>query len=132
MRSTLLLCAFALAAAVRTFRGAVVVHGTVGRDASLSLLKRKVPLGRLRCDLFVKESNARAVLSACVALRHKSSYSILQIREDGASMYVCKVKRDGVHRVAAILSTNGATPLQSLKQAVAWHESVFDNVTLCL
>lgn len=132
MRGSLLLFGLAAAAAVRTFRGAAVVHGTVGRDASLSLLKRKVPLGRLRCDLFVKESNTRAVLSACVALRHKDSYSILQIREDGASMFVCRVKRDGIHRVAAILSTNGATPLQSLKDAVAWHGSVFANVTLCL
>jgi hypothetical protein len=132
MRRTLLLFALAAAAAVKTFRGAAVVHGTVGRDASLSLLKRKAPLGRLRCDLLVRESNTRAVLSACIALRHRSTYSILQIREDGASMFVCRVKRDDLHRVAAILSTDGATPLQALKDAIDWHKSVFSNVTLCL
>jgi hypothetical protein len=132
MRRTLLLFALAAASAVKTFRGAAVVHGTVGRDASLSLLTRKVPVGDFRCDLFLRQSTTRAVLCACIALRHRSTYSIIQIREDGASMYVCRVKREGLHRVAAILSTSGATPLQSLKDAVAWHESVFPNVTLCL
>ncbi len=132
MRGALLLLSLAAAAAVKTFHGSTVVHGTVGRDASLSLLKRRVPLGNFRCDLLVRQSTTRVVLSACIALRHRSTYSIIQMRENGASMYVCRVKREGVHRVAAILSTNGETPLQSLKQAVAWHESAFPNVTLCL
>ena len=47
-------------------------------------------------------------------------------------MFVCRVKRDELHRVAAILSTDGATPLQALKDAIGWHKSVFPNVTLCL
>ncbi len=132
MRAALLLLAIAGAGAVRTFRGQKAVHGTLGRDASLSLLKRRVPIGEFRCDLFVRQSTTRAVLSACIALRHKSTYCIVQIREESASMYVCRVRREGVHRIAAILSTDGATPLQSLKDAVDWHESVFPNVTLCM
>ena len=129
---TLLLGALAAAYAIKTSHGAAVVHGTMGRDASLSLLKRRLPVGDIRCDLFVRESTTRAVISACIALRHADSYSIVQLREDGASLYVCRVKHDGVHRVAAILSTSGATPVRALKQAAAWHHSVFPHIKLCM
>jgi len=132
MLLSLALGAIGTAHSLKTSRHDAVVHGTVGRDASLSLLRRRAPLGRLRCDLLVPRSTTRAVLRACIALRHGNSYSILQIGDSGASMYVCRVQRDGVHRVAAILSTNGETPLRSLKDAVAWHHSVFPNMTLCL
>ena len=76
-----------------------------------------MPLGNFRCDLLVPHSTTRAVLSALIALRHNSTYSVLQMREGDASMYVVRVRREGVHRIAAILSTSGATPLQALKDA---------------
>ena len=113
MRRTLLLFALAASAAVRTFRGAAVVHGTIGRDASLSLLKRKAPLGKLRCDLLVRESNTRAVMSACIALRHRSTYSILQIREDGARAVASN------HYTSAQISMSASRPCPSEKIARA-------------
>ena len=125
MRGTLLLCCLVVATAVKTFRGSAVVHGTVGRDASLSLLKRKASVGDFRCDLLVRQSTTRAVLSACIALRHRSTYSIIQMREEGASMFVCRVKRKGIHRVAAILSTNGETQLKAEDAALRGTRACF-------
>lgn len=107
-----------------------IVHGTLGRDASLSLLRRKQPLGRLRCDLLARKSSMRAVVSACYALRRNDTYSILQIGKDHASMFVCRIRDEGAHDIVAILSTTESTPLVAVEKAVRWHLRQYPKVAV--
>ena len=109
-----------------------IVHGTLGRDASLSLLQRKQPLGKFRCDLLARKSSMRAVLAACYALRKKDTYSILQIRKDDVSMFVCRIRDDKAHDIVAVLSTTESTPLLAVEKAVRWHAEQYPNVCIAV
>ena len=107
-------------------------HGTLGRDASLFLLKRNQPLGRFRCDLLTRRSSTHAVVAARYALRKKDAYSIIQFRGEYASMFVCRVINETSHDIVSVLSTSESTPLIALQNAMRWHEGAYPEVCIAV
>ena len=109
-------------------------HGTFSSTASMQLLWSKVAVSRVKVHDFCKMNTKRAILRACLTLRDQQSYSILQLRswDDSASLYICKPRNEEATAIVSILSTGGGTPLSSLREATAWHEKTFPNVTLVL
>ena len=110
------------------------VHGVIGRDATLALLRRRSSLGRFKCNLLTQKSSVKAVVTACLALRKEDTFSILQLRPDGSTMFVCAARRNGeetTHRLVAVLSSTENTPFRAIKDALAWHKETFNDITVC-
>ena len=120
--------------AIQVDQASTTVHGIIDRDATLALLRRKSSLGRFRCDLLTKKSSVKSVIMACLALRKEDTFSILQLRPDGSTMFVCAATRNGeetTHRLVAVLSSTDNTPLRAIKDALVWHRETFNETTVC-
>ena len=132
--SVLLLLAVSLLSSTdlphRRIKQRAAVHGIVSRSASVALLRSRKSLGAFNCHHLVSRSSTREVVSGCWALRKRDRFSILQLREEGSSMYVCCPVNDTCHRILAIMSTENGTSIDALKAAVKWHADNFPNVTL--
>ena len=133
-----LLLLFASAADARLVGQAptATVHGVVGRDASLGLMKRSSAFGRFRCELMKEKTPMKALLCACYALRKEETFSILQLRKNGSSMYVCAPVNSAsggkAHQLVAILSSTNETPLGAVKEALKWHAATYPEISGCL
>ena len=120
--------------AIQVGQASKTVHGIIGRHATLSLIRRKSALGRFQGDLLVKKSSMKSVTTARIALRKEDTFSILQLRPDGSTMFVCAVRRNGdatTHRLVAVLSSTESTPFRAIKDALAWHKETFNDITVC-
>ena len=120
--------------AIQVGQASKTVHGIIGRDATLSLLRRKSSLGKLRCALLTETSSTKAIVTTCLALRKEDMFSILQLRPDGSTTFVCAARRDGeetTHHLVAILSSTDSTPFRAIKDALVWHKETFNDITMC-
>jgi len=99
-------------------------------------MKRGSALGRFRCDLMTEKTSMKAVLCACYALRKDETFSILQLRKNGSSMYVCAPVNSAsggkAHKLVAILSSTNETPLGAVREALKWHAETFPEISICL
>ncbi len=110
------------------------VHGILSRTEATRLIESRVPRAALRRDVLVRHSSEADVNRACMALRHSSSYCVVQMGSDGIALYVCRAcaRHPHRHQLMAMLSTRREAPLASLRRVVAWYKRRSPNVTLSL